>query len=86
MPQDFPAADPHLDALVLRALERCGLSPSLARSVAALVPRRLDDWRVCCGSDCDPCVVPLARAVDMVRAELDAGALESQFDSEDDAT
>jgi hypothetical protein len=82
MPHDpSPACDPRLDAAILRALARCGLSPSFARSVAALVPRRLDDWRVCCGSACEPCVIPLGRAVDMVRAELD-GAVRD-IDSED---
>ena len=83
MPQDdFLATDPRLQAAILRALERCGLSATLARSVAALVPRRLDDWRVCCGSNCDPCVTPLGQAVDMVRAELDTA---KEIDSHDDA-
>ena len=78
-----PAADPRLEAAVLRALERCGLSPSLARSVAALVPRRHDDWRICCGSACEPCVIPLARAVDMVRAELEGIAAAQDIDRGD---
>lgn len=46
-------------------------------SYASFVARHLDEedgsWRWCCGSNCDPCVQALGRAVDRARRELGIG-------------
>jgi len=43
-------------------------------SYASFVAQHLDavdtSWRWCCGSNCDPCVQALGRAVDRARREL----------------
>ena len=49
------------------------------RSPVACFLRSADErWRDCCGSDCDPCAILLARAVlaarGIARADLEPGA------------
>jgi hypothetical protein len=49
-------------------------SEGLDESYTSFVARHLDtsdsSWRWCCGSNCDPCVQSLGRAVDRSRREL----------------
>lgn len=59
-----------IDAAVSSGLAAAELPPSFARSVKSVLFRAHDDWRVCCGSGCEPCVVPLGHAVDVAREEL----------------
>lgn len=46
------------------------VDPSCLRFVVDHVRRPDDDWRWCCGSNCDPCVERLGRIVDAARAAL----------------
>lgn len=62
----------NVDEAVARALAECGLDPSCARTIRDLVERRDEEWHACCGSQCEPCVVVLVRAVERVRALLEA--------------
>lgn len=64
------APQERIDAAVARGLAAAELPRSFARSVRSVLFRAHDDWRVCCGSGCDPCVVPLGLAVDVAREEL----------------
>jgi hypothetical protein len=59
-----------LDLAVRGALEDVGVHRSYARTVRALLLRSDEQWRVCCGSGCDPCVETLARAVAAARERL----------------
>lgn len=62
--------DPELENAVRRALQEQGLDASFHSTVAGLAVRDSDEWRACCGSGCDPCVLRIAPAVDRVRALL----------------
>lgn len=61
-----------LDAAITRALAETGLPAGLASIVRTLHEQPDDSWRACCQSQCRPCSLDLARAVDRVR-ELLAG-------------
>ena len=62
--------DPELENAVRQALRERGLDASFFRTVLALVARDSDEWRACCGSGCDPCVLAIAPAVDRARELL----------------
>ena len=56
-----------LEAAVDQAVEEAGLDPIWRGNVKSLMQRGDDSWRRCCGSNCDPCVLQLGRAVDRAR-------------------
>ena len=47
-----------------------GVDAGYLRFVVQHLARPDDDWRWCCGSNCDPCVEQLGRLVDAARALL----------------
>jgi len=59
-----------LEEALDRVLEDQGLHPGFRASIRRLVFDRKEDWRLCCGNHCDPCVLPMARAVDQVRERI----------------
>jgi hypothetical protein len=61
-----------LDEALDRAVLETGLDPIWRGNVAELLTRTSDSWRRCCGGACDPCTEQLGRAVDRVRALLEA--------------
>jgi hypothetical protein len=62
--------DHALEAAVRKALEDRALDPSFFSTVRDLVVRDSEEWRACCGSGCDPCVLVIAGAVDRARELL----------------
>lgn len=62
-----------IDAAVAAALAETGVHHTFARTVRELLERHDEQWRVCCGSGCDPCVEALGRAVDAARRRLGPG-------------
>ncbi len=64
---------PGLDEALDRALADHGLHPGYKETIRRLVFDPSEDWRYCCGNDCNPCVKPMARAVDIVRAAIGWG-------------
>lgn len=62
--------DPALLNAVATALREYGLDDGFFRTVADLVTRDSDEWRACCGSGCDPCILVIAPAVDRARQIL----------------
>jgi hypothetical protein len=55
-----------LETALDRAVAETGLDPIWRGNVKSLLERE-GDWRRCCGSHCDPCVLHLGEAVDRVR-------------------
>ncbi len=56
------------EAALDEAVRYAGLDPIWRGNVRSLHERADEEWRdKCCGSNCDPCVVTLARAVDRFR-------------------
>jgi len=47
-----------------------GLHPGFKAWIRRLVFDEKDDWRMCCGNHCEPCVLPMATAVDQVRKQI----------------
>ncbi|MCC6672916.1 MAG: hypothetical protein IT458_17765 [Planctomycetes bacterium] len=62
-----------IDQAVAAALRECGLPPSYHDTVRQHVTSGSEEWRVCCGSGCDPCVEQIARAVVRAQALLAGG-------------
>ena len=64
-----------LDPPARDTLKEICAAEGLDESYASFVARYLDQpdksWRWCCGSNCDPCVTTLGRAVDRARSALD---------------
>ncbi len=62
---------PHDDFALEQALrEHCrqkGLDPGYVQFALQHRQKPDDDWRWCCGSNCDPCVEVLGRLVDHAR-------------------
>ncbi len=61
-----------LEDAVNRALEESGLHPAFRSMVRRFVLDRSSEWRICCGSDCDPCVRDVIPVVDRAREILGA--------------
>jgi hypothetical protein len=59
-----------LEVALERAIQAQMFEPSLKGMIRRLVFDPDDRWRVCCGNECYVCMIPLARAVDDVRAEI----------------
>ena len=63
-----------LDAGQRRAIADSCAKEGLDDSYTSFVAQHLDapdaNWRWCCGSNCDPCVQQLGRAVDRARQAL----------------
>lgn len=51
-------------------LAYAGLRPSQRGLVERYLHQHPDDWKNCCGSSCDPCVLTIGLAVDRARREL----------------
>lgn len=65
--------DPQLTQLeeaLDQALLDQGLHAGFKASIRRLVFEEQEDWRLCCGNYCEPCVLPMARAVDQVRSHI----------------
>ena len=66
-----PAADDSLiGAAIQRALQELHHDASWAGAVRRLFDASDEQWRNCCGSQCDPCVEDLARVLERARALL----------------
>ena len=65
--------DDQITAAVAQSMREKDLHPAFALLVRRCVLDASDEWRVCCESDCDPCVNDLAPAVDRAREILGAG-------------
>ena len=57
-----------LEEAVDVAVRETRLDPIWRGNVRSLYLREDDNWRRCCGSFCEPCVLTLMAAVDRVRA------------------
>ncbi len=66
-------APPSRAQAVTQACAEAGLDPAFAGIVESLMDETDDRWRACCGSNCTPCSVTLAAAVDRAREILDPG-------------
>ncbi|MEZ5989628.1 MAG: hypothetical protein R3F30_10975 [Planctomycetota bacterium] len=65
-----PSGDERLERALDKALRDQKVHVAFRDWIRRLVFEQGDDWRVCCGNNCMPCVLPMARAVDQVRAEI----------------
>lgn len=65
--------DPALLACIHAHLLRERIDASYHRFVLRHLRDRDDAWRYCCGSNCDPCAVRLAKVIDAVRAATGHG-------------
>lgn len=61
MPED------DLESALSQAMRENMLDEVYRETVRRLLDRQDDFWRRCCGSNCDPCALTLARVVDRVR-------------------
>ncbi len=59
-----------LEAALDEALRDNHVPEGFRDTIRRLVFDPHSDWRVCCGSQCEPCVLPMGRAVDQVRASI----------------
>ncbi len=58
---------PTLDAAIDQAMAENMLEFAYRSYVVELLGRADDDWRICCNSNCEPCMLQLGRVVDRVR-------------------
>ena len=71
MPLEFSQySDEQVDAVVRRILDEVGLAQSYCISIRSLVRSRAQDWRTCCGGNCNPCIGKIEEAVDRSRQVL----------------
>lgn len=56
-----------VDDIVRQAMSENMLPEVYLPFVMDFLHRKDDAWRQCCNSDCDPCVLALARVVDRAR-------------------
>ena len=59
-----PPPEPSLAEALRQACVRDGLDPGCVQFALQHLDAPDDDWRWCCGSNCDPCVQALGRLVD----------------------
>ena len=59
--------DPDLDTAIDQAMAEAFLDEAYRGMIRELLERQDGVWRRCCGSDCYPCALTLARVVDRVR-------------------
>ena len=64
--------DDTIDEAVALSLQETGLHRAFKSTVRRFVLLENDDWNICCGEDCDPCVNELSRAVERAREILAA--------------
>ncbi len=60
-------AEPDLDTAIDQAMAEAFLDEAYRGMIRELLQRKDEVWRRCCGSDCYPCALTLARVVDRVR-------------------
>ena len=60
-------AEEDVDAAIDQAMAEAFLDEAYRGMIRELLMRRDSVWRRCCGSDCYPCALTLARVVDRVR-------------------
>ena len=58
------------DEVLDAAIREAGCDPDFRDEVRALVSRPEAEWPICCNSDCSPCVLPMLRAVTLVRKRI----------------
>ena len=58
------------EAAVAQALAEQRVDASYAKTIQHLVASTQDEWRYCCGSGCDPCVLLIGPVVDRARELL----------------
>jgi hypothetical protein len=63
-------SDEQVDAVVRPLLDELGLPPSYCISIRSLVRSRAQNWRSCCGGNCNPCIGKIEEAVDRTRQIL----------------
>jgi hypothetical protein len=66
-------AEPDLDTAIDQAMAEAFLDEAYRGMVRDLLSRKDDVWRRCCGSNCFPCALTLARVVDRVRQLAHSG-------------
>jgi hypothetical protein len=69
-PVSIGASEPERQRRIERLLAEEGLDASYFAFVLAHLDRPDEQWRWCCGGNCDPCVQKLGRAVDRARTAL----------------
>ena len=69
-PSPAAANDSLIHAAIQRALQELHHDASWAGAVRRLFDAEDEQWRNCCGSQCDPCVEDLARVLERARALL----------------
>jgi hypothetical protein len=65
--------DDQVTAAVAQSMKEKGLHSAFTPLVRSFLLDASDEWRVCCQTNCDPCVNDLAPAVDRARELLGAG-------------
>lgn len=65
--QKPPLRGDALDAALREHCTQSGIDPSCAQFAMQHIDKPDQDWRWCCGSNCDPCVETLGRLVDLAR-------------------
>lgn len=69
-PGEPELAGGEIDAALAHELAAQGIHEGFTDTIRRLVFEDNDDWRRCCGSGCDPCVLQMERAVDGVRKAI----------------
>ena len=64
---DAAAKNAVLEQALTKALRDNHIHEGFRDTIRRLVFDNNDGWRTCCGSACDPCVLPMARCVDQIR-------------------
>lgn len=59
-----------IEAALTEALRDHHIHEGFRDTIRRLVFEDNDRWRQCCGSACDPCVLPMGRAVDQIRRRI----------------
>ena len=68
-----PWPEARITEAVRRSLEETDLPGAFTGLVRQLLLSDTDDWNVCCGDGCDPCVNDLSRAADRAWEILESG-------------
>lgn len=63
----LPLTGAALEAALKEHCVRDGVDPGCVQFALQHIDKPDDDWRWCCGSNCDPCVETLGRLVDLAR-------------------
>jgi hypothetical protein len=61
---------PLVETVLDEVMRDGALHPGFREMIRRLVFERNDAWQACCGNDCDPCILPMRRAVEAARQRL----------------